>query len=408
MNKNILKKIKSKAALFMAMVLSLTCVPAGVWASEYFELNDGNTEVFLMKYEGWYADYGVTYTYNGDEITPDVMVLYSNSDLTADEDDRELALGEDYDVTYEDNVEVGTATVTVSGIGDYQGDVTSSFEIVAANLSDLDLAYELEKSTYTYTGKAIKPEFEYICYENENGNEIELVEDIDYTLSYKNNTNAGTATVTIKGKGNYTGSKSVSFKITKASLKKASVNLKAVNNNIQVSYKAVTNANNYTIQQYKGKKWSNVTTTSKTSYTIKNANGTVKVRVIANPKNSNYQASTSDSKSVTVLSKVTSVKAKALKGKKINVTFVKNNSASGYEVTYEYQVTKTKKVKGKTKKVKEKVTKTVVIKKNTNSVTLTNLTKGTTYSVKVRSYTTVNKKKVYSAYSSVVKVKASK
>ena len=38
----------------------------------------------------------------------------------------------------------------------------------------------------------------------------------NYTVSYKNNKNAGTATVTIKFKGNYQGSKSLNYKITKA------------------------------------------------------------------------------------------------------------------------------------------------------------------------------------------------
>ena len=44
-----------------------------------------------------------------------------------------------------------------------------------------------------------------------------LAKGTDYTVSYKNNTNVGTATVTITGKGNYTGTKSATFKITKAS-----------------------------------------------------------------------------------------------------------------------------------------------------------------------------------------------
>jgi hypothetical protein len=38
----------------------------------------------------------------------------------------------------------------------------------------------------------------------------------DYTVAYKNNTNVGTATVTVTGKGSYTGTKSATFKITQA------------------------------------------------------------------------------------------------------------------------------------------------------------------------------------------------
>lgn len=62
-------------------------------------------------------------------------------------------------------------------------------------------------STQYYTGKAIKPEPE-IKYKGDT-----LVKGTDYTLSYKNNLKPGTATITIRGKGNYTGSKTIKFKI---------------------------------------------------------------------------------------------------------------------------------------------------------------------------------------------------
>ena len=61
-----------------------------------------------------------------------------------------------------------------------------------------------------YTGKAFAPTVSVTCAGKT------LVNGTDYTLSYKNNTNAGTATVTITGKGYYTGSKNVTFAIAKA------------------------------------------------------------------------------------------------------------------------------------------------------------------------------------------------
>ena len=60
---------------------------------------------------------------------------------------------------------------------------------------------------YKYDGSAKK-----ITEQIKNGDTILLLGD-DYTLSYSNNTNAGTATVTATGKGNYTGTKSATFKI---------------------------------------------------------------------------------------------------------------------------------------------------------------------------------------------------
>ena len=76
------------------------------------------------------------------------------------------------------------------------------------------------KASYNYTGKAIKPTVAVKI------NGTTLRKDIDYTVSYTNNVKAGTATVTIKGKGNYTGSVKKTFKIVKkaASTKLAGAN----------------------------------------------------------------------------------------------------------------------------------------------------------------------------------------
>ena len=77
-------------------------------------------------------------------------------------------------------------------------------------------------SNKTYTGKAItqKPTVKL--------NDVTLVEGKDYTLTYKNNTNVGTATITITGKGNYTDTVSKTFNInanTKIKLNKSSATI---------------------------------------------------------------------------------------------------------------------------------------------------------------------------------------
>lgn len=69
----------------------------------------------------------------------------------------------------------------------------------------------LAKTSYNYTGKAIKPAVKSVVL---NG---KTIASSNYTVSYKNNKNAGTATVTVTGKGNYSGSVKTTFKI-KASL----------------------------------------------------------------------------------------------------------------------------------------------------------------------------------------------
>ena len=65
-------------------------------------------------------------------------------------------------------------------------------------------------SDQTYTGSALTPK-PTVKYDSKT-----LVEGTDYTLSYSNNTNVGTARIVITGKGNYTGTKTVTFKINAA------------------------------------------------------------------------------------------------------------------------------------------------------------------------------------------------
>ena len=66
----------------------------------------------------------------------------------------------------------------------------------------------------TYTGKAQTQS--PVVNMNVNGTDFTLIKDTDYSLSYKNNVKAGTATLTVEGTGRYTGNASVTFKINKA------------------------------------------------------------------------------------------------------------------------------------------------------------------------------------------------
>lgn len=91
--------------------------------------------------------------------------------------------------------------------------------------------------------------------------------------------------------------------------------------------------------------------------------------------------------------KVSSLKVKNLKGKKVKVTFKKVNNASGYQISYA--------TNSKFKKASKKKTK------NT-AYTLKKLKKGKTYYIRVRAYRTVNGKTYYGAYSKTRKVKIKK
>jgi glucan-binding YG repeat protein len=115
-----------------------------------------------------------------------------------------LKEGTDYTVACDNNTNVGTATITITGKGNYTGTKTATFEIEPASITGSSIT---GLSTKTYTGKAITqtPVVK--------SGSTTLIEGSDYTVSYKNNTNPGTATVIITGSGNYTGTKEVTFTI---------------------------------------------------------------------------------------------------------------------------------------------------------------------------------------------------
>ena len=91
-------------------------------------------------------------------------------------------------------------------------DVTVTWKITAYNLSNATIE-SVDKQTYT--GSAITPK-PNVKVPIPSGKTTMLASDTDYTYSYSNNTNAGTGTVKVTGKGNYTGTKSITFEIGQA------------------------------------------------------------------------------------------------------------------------------------------------------------------------------------------------
>ena len=122
-------------------------------------------------------------------------------------------------VTYKGNTNVGTATATLKAVTARQDvygteGIPISFKIVAADLSDATVTVD-PAAVLTYTGEAIEPAVTVDV------NGTELKKTTDYTIAYSDNVNVGTATVTITGKNNYTGTATETFKITKAALDRA-------------------------------------------------------------------------------------------------------------------------------------------------------------------------------------------
>lgn len=162
-----------------------------------------------------------------------------------------LKNGTDFTLTYQNNVNKGTAKVYIKGKGNYSGSCSLTFSITARPVSTLKITVP----SATYNGKAQKPAVtvKYNNYKFKNGT--------DYTLSYKNNTKIGTATVTVKGKGKLSGTKSVTFKINAKPIKNA-----VITYNNSLTYNGSTLSPAVTV------KYGNATLKKNTDYTVAYSN----------------------------------------------------------------------------------------------------------------------------------------
>lgn len=145
-------------------------------------------------------------TFNGQALSPSVTVKLG---------DRTLKSGTDYAVTYSDNQHAGTAKVTVTGKGNYAGTASGTFTISPANISEASISVAAQN----YTGSQLTP----VPTVTLDGKPLES--GTDFTTSYGNNIKVGTANITVTGKGDYTGSATSTFKITRgqATVKKVKV-----------------------------------------------------------------------------------------------------------------------------------------------------------------------------------------
>ena len=144
--------------------------------------------------------------WNGTAYMPSYSVIYPRWGR----DPWNLMENTDFTVSFSGNSNIeGVAQATFTGTNGCSGTVSRTFTKVARALDGLSFVAPL---TQTETGSALEPDFESIEF-----NGIGLVNGTDYTLSYSDNVNPGTASVTAFGIGNYTGSLAATFEITAAS-----------------------------------------------------------------------------------------------------------------------------------------------------------------------------------------------
>ncbi|MEY8460950.1 BspA family leucine-rich repeat surface protein [Eggerthellaceae bacterium 24-137] len=238
------------------------------------------------------------FDYTGHAIKPAVTVALDYS--------TKLRPGVDYTVAYKNNVNAGTASVVVTGKGNYGGTATETFSISTLSLYDASIS---KIAIQDYTGKAIKPvpTVKVAGKTLKNGR--------DFTLKYYWNKNVGTAMVDVVGKGNYAGSKSVSFTIAKRAKQSMTVKANAKTAKAKtLKKKAVALSKPVTVKKAKGTvSYKNVSTQKAAKkFTVNAKNG--KITLAKGTKKGTYKVkikvTAAGNKSYKPLSKTVTVKVR--------------------------------------------------------------------------------------------------
>ena len=136
------------------------------------------------------------YTWTGSKMKPALKVFLGCYELTE---------GTDYTVlSYSNNAEVGTASAEIQCKGLYSGKTKGIFTIEGISIDRVWVTYD---RSFDYTGSPITPSVT-VEYDGK-----KLVKGTDYTVSYKNNTEAGEASIIIKGIGHFKGEREYTFTI---------------------------------------------------------------------------------------------------------------------------------------------------------------------------------------------------
>ena len=248
---------------------------------------------------------------------------------------------------------------------------------------------KLSTSTYTYNGKKKTPS---VTVKTEKG--ATLKKGTDYDLSYSSGRKAvGTYTVKVTFKGNYSGEKTLTFKIKPGRTEKITVTRSE--SSIKLSWEKVSGATGYRVYLYneKTKKYKTLGTTEKLSCTVKKLKSgtTYKFSVKAYTKNSKGTVWAEETHRITTATKpaVPSATAKAGEGKAV-LNWKTVTGATGYVVYMSEKKDSGYKKLGSTGKL---------------SCTVKNLKKGKTYYFKVKAYKTVDGKNVYGDSCKYIKVK---
>lgn len=321
-----------------------------------------------------------TFRYTGKAIKADIGTLYIENT------DTEAVEGKDYQLEYSNNINEGTATVKVVGIGDAKGTV-------------LTYTYHIEKQhgwnrfyakghkdgeslgTFKWTGNTVLIDPDMRCSHCDK----ELQENVDYKVEYSNNIDPGVASMKIIGMGDYKGYE--------------------LNFTFVIEKKAPTTTEDQ-------KPTTTTTETKPTTGTTETKPATTETR--PSTEDSSTAGTTAAKKETATttapvirisVKKAAIQKIKALK-KAFTINILKNkDQVTGYQISYSYK----KNFKGqKVKDLKKFKYKKIKVKRKKYTITsykVKGLKRKKTVYVRVRAYKQVGKTKVYGKWSSVKKIK---
>ncbi|SCI33273.1 Endoglucanase A precursor [uncultured Ruminococcus sp.] len=269
----------------------------------------------------------------------------------------------------------GTGYVTVTASANGYDSVSKDVKIVVSKKSLNNGLLTLSETSYVYDGTYKKPTATVTF-----GGKV-LQEGKDYTISYRNNLNVGVTTVIATGMGDYTGYTSKNFTITKRAMAGGTVSVASsvsfTGSNItpsvtvKVAGRTLTNGTDYTVSYSNNK---NVGTSNVYVYGKGNYSGSLSAKFDIVPAKQQIQKLET-------------------KYKGFYIDWAQKGSATGYDVEYSVNAN-----------MSGAVSKHLTANKP-DTLTVSGLSGDKVYYVRVRSYTNVNGKVYYGAWSDVKSIK---
>ena len=296
---------------------------------------------------------GAVLTYKS--TTPSICTVDKNGNVTA--------------------LKTGTGYVTVTASANGYNSVSKDVKIVVSKKSLNNGLLTLSEISYVYDGTYKKPAATVTF----NGKVLQ--EGKDYTISYRNNLNVGVTTVIATGMGDYTGYTSKNFTITKRAMAGGTVSVAS-----SVSFTGSNITPSVTV------KVAGRTLTSGTDYTVSYSNnknvGTSNIYVYGK---GNYSGSLSAKFDIVPAKQ--QIQKLETKYKGFYIDWAQKGSATGYDIEYSVN-----------SNMSGAVSKHLTANKP-DTLTVSGLAGDKTYYVRVRSYTNVNGKVYYGAWSDVKSIK---